>query len=152
VIHFKLSKKYIVKARKIVDKEKGENRKITSRVFVKDGDRCWLVNIDDIFLFESEGNYSRVYFQNNKPLTYKSLNSVEERIDPSKFIRVNRTQIVNLSSIKSIKMGLGNSMTLILQNDAVVDVSRRNMQRLKSLLSFNQALIRAEVRFMNEGN
>lgn len=78
----------LVKARKIVDKEKGENRKITSRVFVKDGDRCWLVNIDDIFLLESEGNYSRVYFQNNKPLIYKSLSSVEERIDPSKFIRV----------------------------------------------------------------
>lgn len=126
----------IVKARKIIDKEQGANGKISSRVFIKDGDRCWLVNPDEIFLIESEGNYSRVYFQNNKPLIYKSLNAVEERIDPSKFIRVNRMQIVNLNFIKSIKMSVGSSMTVILQNDTVVDVSRRNMQRLKSLLSF----------------
>jgi two-component system LytT family response regulator len=126
----------IVKARKIIDKEQGANGKIPSRVFIKDGDRCWLVNPDEIFLIESEGNYSRVYFQNNKPLIYKSLNAVEERIDPSKFIRVNRMQIVNLNFIKSIKMSVGSSMTVILQNDTVVDVSRRNMQRLKSLLSF----------------
>ncbi|RPI06412.1 MAG: LytTR family transcriptional regulator [Ignavibacteriae bacterium] len=110
--------------------------KIPGKVFIKDGERCWIVNPDEIFLLESERNYSRVYFQNNKPLVYKSLIAVEGRIDPSKFVRVNRRQIINLDFIKSTRMSPDSSMILILQNGATVEVSRRNVQRLKSVLSF----------------
>jgi two-component system LytT family response regulator len=38
------------------------------QVFVKDGERCWFVKLADIRLFESVGNYAKVYFSNNKPL------------------------------------------------------------------------------------
>ncbi len=125
----------ITKARKGARSKESEGGNITGRVFIKERDRCWLVNPDDIYLFESEGNYTRVYFQENKPLICKSLNAVEARLDTSKFVRANRTQIVNLNYIKSIKMGLGNSMTVTLKDDSVVDVSRRKMQKLKSLMS-----------------
>ncbi len=125
----------ITKAKKGARSKESEGGNISGRVFIKDGDRCWLVNPDEIYLCESEGNYTRVYFQENKPLICKSLNAVEVRLDTSKFVRTNRTQIVNLNYIKSIKMGLGNSMTVTLKNDTVVDVSRRKMQRLKALLS-----------------
>jgi two-component system LytT family response regulator len=46
-------------------------------VFIKDGDKCWFVKLSDIRLFESEGNYVRVYFDNNRPLILRSLNSLE---------------------------------------------------------------------------
>jgi two-component system, LytTR family, response regulator len=126
----------ITKARKIIGQEQSVNGKISCRVFIKDGERCWLVNPDEIFLIESEGNYSRIYFQNNKPLINKSLNAVEGRLDTSKFIRVNRRQIVHLNFIKSARLSPGSAIILILQNDAIVEVSRRNTLRLKSILSF----------------
>jgi len=47
------------------------------QVFVKDGERCWFVKLSDIRLFESVGNYAKVYFGPNKPLILKSLNSLE---------------------------------------------------------------------------
>ena len=45
------------------------------RVFVRDGDRCWIVRLPDIFLLESEGNYTRVWFGNERPLIRRSLNT-----------------------------------------------------------------------------
>ena len=44
------------------------------QVFVKDGERCWFVKLGDIRLFESVGNYAKVFFGSNKPLILKSLN------------------------------------------------------------------------------
>ncbi|MCK9281650.1 MAG: LytTR family DNA-binding domain-containing protein, partial [Melioribacteraceae bacterium] len=126
----------ILKAKRILDKETIPTEKRLSRVFIKDGERCWLVNINEIIMFESEGNYTKVFFENNKPLIYKSLNLIEERIDPAQFFRANRSQIINLNSIKSIKSGMGTSLKIILNNDMVITVSRRNVQKLKALLSF----------------
>lgn len=56
------------------------------QVFLKDGDKCWFVKLKDISLFESEGNYVRVYFENNKPLILKSLNNLEDRLDKHVFL------------------------------------------------------------------
>ncbi|HXB10258.1 MAG TPA: response regulator, partial [Puia sp.] len=73
------------------------NRSILSehdQVFVKDGERCWFVKLSDIRLFESVGNYAKVYFGPNKPLILKSLNALEERLDEKVFFRANRKHIV----------------------------------------------------------
>jgi two-component system LytT family response regulator len=51
------------------------------QVFVKDGERCWFVKLNEIRLFESVGNYAKVFFGPNKPLILKSLNALEERLD-----------------------------------------------------------------------
>src|SRR5208283_6220425 len=47
------------------------------QVFVRDGNRCWIVRLPDIFLLESEGNYTRVYFGSERPLIRRSLNALE---------------------------------------------------------------------------
>src|SRR5207237_8240383 len=82
------------------------NRSILSendQVFVKDGERCWFVKLSDIRLFESVGNYAKVYFGPNKPLILKSLNALEERLDEKTFFRANRKHIVNLRLIDKIE-------------------------------------------------
>jgi len=55
------------------------------QVFVRDGERCWIVRIPDIFLLESEGNYTRVYFGAERPLIRRSLNALQEQLDPACF-------------------------------------------------------------------
>lgn len=126
----------IAKSLKAFEKNKTTSSELIKRVFIKDGAKCWLVNINDIILFESEGNYARVYFENNKPLIYKSLNMIEEKVDQNIFFRANRRQIVNLNFIKSVKDGLNNSLKIIMANDMIVEISRRNSYRFKSILSF----------------
>lgn len=126
----------IAKAHKSLQQKPGQKEKKLERVFIKDSDKCWLVNLSDIIMFESEGNYSRVYFDNNKPLIYKSLNMIEERIDDEKFFRANRKQIINLNFIASVKVGIANTLKVIMKNSEVIELSRRSSQKLKSILSF----------------
>src|SRR6476646_6374535 len=66
------------------------------QVFVKDGERCWFVKLSEVRLFESVGNYAKVFFGNNNPLILKSLNDLEERLDEKMFFRAKRKHIINL--------------------------------------------------------
>jgi len=66
------------------------------QVFVREGDRCWIVQLTDVFLLESEGNYTRVCFGKERPLIRRSLNTLEEQLDDAVFFRAGRKQIVNL--------------------------------------------------------
>ena len=72
------------------------------KVFVRDGDRCWFVEVKAIRLMESEGNYTRVHFGDAQPQLFRSLNAMEERLDPRVFFRANRRQIINLAWIEPI--------------------------------------------------
>jgi two-component system, LytTR family, response regulator len=105
------------------------------QVFVKDGERCWFVNLADVRLFESAGNYAKVYFGENKPLILKSLNSLEERLDEKTFFRANRKHIVNLKWIKNIEPYLNGGLIVYLKGGEEIEVSRRQAVRFKDMMS-----------------
>ncbi len=109
----------------------GEN----DRVFVKDGERCWFVRLGDVRLFESVGNYAKVYFGNNKPLILKSLNSLEERLDEHLFFRANRKHIVNMRMIEKIEPYFNGGLLLDLQGGDKIEVSRRQSVKFKEMMS-----------------
>lgn len=106
-----------------------------SQIFIKDGESCWLVKVGDISLFEIVGNYTRVYFDGNNPLIYKSLNQIEEKLPEASFFRANRQQIINIKHVKSIVPWFNGKFKLTLNNGAEVEVSRRQSQSFKEKLS-----------------
>ncbi|MEX0635122.1 MAG: response regulator, partial [Ferruginibacter sp.] len=77
----------------------GEN----DQVFVKDGEKCWFVKLGEVRLFESVGNYAKVYFGSNKPLILKSLNALEDKLDDRIFFRANRKHIINMRMIEKVE-------------------------------------------------
>ncbi|SDZ77549.1 two component transcriptional regulator, LytTR family [Arachidicoccus rhizosphaerae] len=103
--------------------------------FVKDGDKCWFVKLSDVRLFESAGNYAKVYFDNYKPLILKSLNALEERLDEHHFFRVNRKHIVNLKWISKIEPYFNGGLLLELKNGEKIEVSRRQSAKFKEMMS-----------------
>ncbi len=105
------------------------------QVFVKDGDRCWFVKLSEIRLFESVGNYAKVFFSNNKPLILKSLNSLEERLDEKVFFRANRKHIVNLRLIDKIEPYFNGGLLLELKGGEKIEVSRRQTVKFKEMMS-----------------
>ncbi|MBM3445970.1 MAG: response regulator transcription factor [Bacteroidetes bacterium] len=107
----------------------------TDQVFVKDGEKCWFVTLSEIRLFESVGNYARVFFGNNKPLILKSLNSLEKRLDPKFFFRANRKHIVNLKMIGSVEPFFNGGLLLEIKGGEKVEVSRRQAVRFKEMMS-----------------
>src|SRR5215212_3723298 len=105
------------------------------QVFVKDGERCWFVKLTDIRLFESVGNYAKVYFGPNKPLILKSLNALEERLDEKTFFRANRKHIVNLRLIDKIEPYFNGGLLLELKGGEKIEVSRRQTVKFKEMMS-----------------
>ncbi len=105
------------------------------QVFVKDGDKCWFVKLSTVRLFESEGNYVRLYFEENKPLILRTLNYLDERLDNKIFFRANRKHIVNLKWIDSIEPWLNGGLLVKLKGGNKIEVSRRQAIKFKDMLS-----------------
>lgn len=106
-----------------------------SQIFLKDGDKCWFVSLKDVRMFESEGNYVRVFFNNYKPLILKSLNNLEKKLDEETFFRANRKFIINLKWIESIENWFSGGLLVKLKGGETVEVSRRQAARFKDMMS-----------------
>ncbi|MGB3618422.1 MAG: LytTR family DNA-binding domain-containing protein, partial [Catalinimonas sp.] len=109
----------------------GEN----DQVFVKDGDKCWFVTLGKVRLFESIGNYVRLHFDHHKPLILRSLNALDEKLDPTIFFRANRKHIINLRMIENIEPSFSGGLVVRLKGGDRIEISRRQAIRFKELLS-----------------
>lgn len=107
----------------------------SDHVFIKDGEKTWFVQLKNIRLFESEGNYVRVYFDTFKPLILRSLNSLEERLNEKHFFRASRKHIINLNWIDSIETWFNGGLMVKLKDGQQVEISRRQAVKLKDMMS-----------------
>ena len=115
----------------------GNQKKLTleDQVFVKDGDRCWFVRLSNVRLFESDGNYIKVYFDNFKPMIHKSLNALDERLDEKSFFRASRKHIINLGWVEAIEPWFNGGLVVTLRGGDRIEVSRRQAARFKEMMS-----------------
>jgi two-component system LytT family response regulator len=104
------------------------------QIFIKDGESCWFVEYEKIRLLESEDNYVRVFFDNEKPLVSRTLNYLEERLPNRLFFRANRKQIINLKWIRHIQPWFNGGLLVTLKDDAKVQMSRRAAQGFKAIM------------------
>lgn len=127
--------------RRVVDRWESQDRShrspmhAQSQVFVRDGDACWLVQLKEVRLMEVVGNYTRLYFEDNRPLIQRSLNQLETRLDPQLFFRVNRQQMINLQWIEHIDTWFNGKLKIRLRGGEEVEVSRRQATKFKDILS-----------------
>ncbi len=116
--------------------ESGEKKLgLNDQVFVKDGDKCWFVSLSNIRLFESDGNYIKVYFDGNRPMIHKSLNALDQKLDPRSFFRASRKHIVNLSWVENIEPWFNGGLMVRLKGGDKVEVSRRQAAKFKEMMS-----------------
>jgi two-component system LytT family response regulator len=127
---------------KIQEKERarsgrGRDQKLglEDQVFVKDGERCWFVSLANIRLFESDGNYIKVYFDTNRPMIHKSLNALDEKLDERSFFRASRKHIINLSWVEGIEPWFNGGLMVKLRGGDKVEVSRRQAAKFKDMMS-----------------
>jgi two-component system LytT family response regulator len=116
------------------DRETARAEAPLEQVFVPDGERCWLVRMDEIALLRAEGNYTRVVFGENRPLIPRSLAQIEPRLDAKMFFRANRSELINLRRVTAIEPE-GDGYNVALRNGPGVAVSRRQAKALRDLLA-----------------
>ena len=105
------------------------------KVLIKDGDKVWFINVNDIRYFESEGNYVKVKFESFRPLILRSLNSLEERMDEKLFFRANRKFLVNLNHIVNIESWFNGGLQIELSCGTKIEISRRQTIKFKDQFS-----------------
>lgn len=105
------------------------------KVFVREGDHCWFVEVKRIRLLESEGNYTRVHFDDAQPQLFRSLNAMESRLDAKSFFRANRRQMINLEWIEKIEPWFSGGLLVKLKGGAKVELSRRQAQAFRERMS-----------------
>ena len=133
----------IDKIAKRIEKKKSEENvhvndgklELHDQVFLKDGEKCWFVELEKIRLFESEGNYVRVYFDESRPLILKSLNALTDRLSEKFFFRASRKHIVNLRWIEKVETWFNGGLLVILKDGTKVEVSRRQSVKLKEMMA-----------------
>ena len=106
----------------------------TDQIFVRDGEHCHFIRLSDLRLINVEGNYIRLYFLDTKTMLARSMNYIEEKLDPQVFFRVNRQQIVNMDYVASIEPWVNEGLLIKLTDGTQVEVSRRQARELKQRL------------------
>ncbi len=117
--------------------EKKETRQLglQDQVFVKDGDKCWFVKLENVRYFESDGNYIKVFFDNVRPMIHKSLNALDEKLSDRDFFRASRKHIINLSWVEDIETWFNGGLMVKLKGGDKLEVSRRQAAKFKERMS-----------------
>lgn len=121
-----------IKAELSKTKVKREPLPMNYKIFIKDGEQCHFIPLTDIRLIQSLDNYARLYFGNENAMIKRSLNLIEEKLDPNIFFRINRSQIVNTSYIKEIYPHFKNKLSLVLTSGEKLEVSSRQSAKFKN--------------------
>ena len=102
------------------------------KIFIKAGETCHFIPLADIRYIESLENYARFYFNTNSAMLKKSLNAIEEKLDPTVFFRINRSQIININFIKEIHPHFNNRLKIGFETGETSEVSSRQSARFKN--------------------
>jgi len=130
--------KAIEKVKTEVEEEKSQSEEklsYDSQIFIKDGEKCWFVKMDKVRMFESEGNYVRLYFEESKPMILKSLNNLEKRLSDKEFFRISRKYIINLTWIDKVEAWFNGGLRVTLKSGEQLEISRRQTARFKELMA-----------------
>lgn len=101
------------------------------QLFVRDGPRCWFVPLREVAVFTAEGNYVRLHWGKVQPVLGRSLAALEGKLDPQRFFRANRRQILNLHFVAGIELGEGGRLHVQLRNGPEIEISRRQARVLR---------------------
>lgn len=108
---------------------------LTSRVFLRDGEKCYWVSLQNIRYLESIGNHTKVMWNEGNAMIFRTLVKIEERLPPDVFFRANRQQIINVDGIIAIEPWFNGGYKLKLDMGAEIEVSRRHAVRFKEMFS-----------------
>jgi len=97
----------------------------TDRVLLKGEQRSWFVPVRSIYLLQSEGNYTHVFFEGGKVLLPRSLGTLEQRLNLPMFFRANRAQLINTRSITDVAEWFSGGLQATLASGDKVEISRR---------------------------
>jgi two-component system, LytTR family, response regulator len=100
------------------------------RLVIREGERISFLDVASVDWFESADNYVKIRVGVSEHLVRTTLQRLERRLDPARFIRIHRRIIVNLDRIREGRLGVSGDYEVVLQNGTFLPVGRRFRDRL----------------------
>ncbi|PWT90537.1 MAG: hypothetical protein C5B55_09580, partial [Blastocatellia bacterium] len=105
-----------------------------SRVMVKLASRVILVKVEDIDWIEADGNYAKLHVAQKAYLLREKMHDLEAQLDPTKFVRIHRSIIVNLDRVKEMHPHFNGDYILVLDDGVQLKLSRSRREALEARL------------------
>jgi two-component system LytT family response regulator len=93
-----------------------------------------VLDVDEIDWIQAEDYYAAVHAHGRRHLIRESLASLEQRLDPDRFVRVHRSAIVRLDRVREIRSAGPGESVLILRDGTRVPISRRRRDQVTELI------------------
>jgi two-component system LytT family response regulator len=132
------SKSKAAMAQRIIKMLDGASDQYVSRFAVQTGSRIQIVVAEDIEWVGSAGNYVELHVNGRSFLLRESMASLEQRLDPEKFIRIHRSRIVQSRVIVELRFIENREFMVVLSDDSEHRSSRTYADRLERWLSYGQ--------------
>jgi two-component system, LytTR family, response regulator len=104
------------------------------RILVKDQSRMFFVDLSDVLYLDADGNYITLHTSASKHIIYDSLTYLETRLDPSQFVRIHRSHIVNLAYVREIESLSNGDYKVLLKNGLILKWTRHFKENLQAFL------------------
>jgi two-component system LytT family response regulator len=115
-------------------RESQAGRGPTDRVLIKTPGRLYFVKTDAIDWIEAAGNYLRVHTGGETHLLRETMNNLERRLEPTRFVRIHRSTIVNVERIRELQTLFHGDYVVLLRDGTELTLSRNYRQNLAELL------------------
>ncbi len=105
------------------------------RVVLKTGSDLNFIRTADIIWVEAQADFVKVHTTGAAQLVRETLQNLEQRVDPAKFLRIHRSSLVNLDHVKKVTPSLYGDYTVMMSDDTKLRLSRKNRGKLKQLIA-----------------
>jgi two-component system LytT family response regulator len=113
-------------------------KKYLERLVIKSSNRIFFLRVEDIDWIESAGNYLRLHAGGEVHLLRETMNNLETRLDPDKFLRIHRSTMVHVERIRELQPWFHGDYVVVLHDGTQLTLTRTYRQRLQEL--FGNAL------------
>ncbi len=104
------------------------------RIPVRDGTRVFIIPVSKLDYAEAQDDYVALASEGKKHLKQQTISSLETALDPSRFLRIHRSYIVNLERVARVEPYSKDSHVAVLANGTQLPVSKAGYTRLRAFL------------------
>lgn len=111
------------------------NSEYTETIVIRERGREWRVGVDDLVFMRAEGNYLHLQLKDRHHLYRMTMNAVETELDPSRFLRIHRSYIINMAHVRSHRYSGNNEFIFSMNNGERIVSGRSYKEHISKALT-----------------
>jgi|tagenome__1003787_1003787.scaffolds.fasta_scaffold20942600_2 LytTr DNA-binding domain len=132
--HAKLAADLRDKVAELIENASGKDRAFHESFTLRESGRIFALPVEQIDWIEAAGNYVSLHVNGRTHLLRETMNAIESKLDPERFVRVQRSAIVQVDRVQELRIIGGGRLAVVLRPGAEIVLGRAGKQKLESLI------------------